>query len=343
MIIEIRNVQRALPEALWELSHHGYARDSRNGPVVKFPGTVITRYERPEERVMFWPDRDANPFFHLFESLWMLGGRNDVKFVADMVQRMRTFSDDGKTLHGAYGHRWLKHFQFDQLEVIIAALKKNPDDRRAVLTMWDPRTDLGRDGKDVPCNLQALFAINGEGELDMSVTCRSNDMVWGAYGANAVHFSILQEYMALSIGVPLGVYEQISMNLHAYADTLAQVEPIRERHSGVNALAFIDDNDPYSSGKVEPFPLMSVDKETWDQDLDIFLDQGPIVGFRDPFFRRVVTPMWSAYRAFKEIEGIERYEVALEILEQCRATDWKLAAQEWILRRQERFMIGRDA
>jgi thymidylate synthase len=54
--------------------------------------------------------------------------------------------------------------------------------------------------------------------LDLTVLCRSNDVVWGAYGANAVHFSVLQEYLAGRIGVDVGVMYQFSNNYHGYVD-----------------------------------------------------------------------------------------------------------------------------
>jgi thymidylate synthase len=72
-------------------------------------------------------------------------------------------------------------------------------------------------GKDVPCNTNAFFRVTN-GKLDMMVNCRSNDIFWGAYGANAVHFSFLQEYVASSIGVEVGRYWQNSFNFHAYVD-----------------------------------------------------------------------------------------------------------------------------
>ena len=34
-------------------------------------------------------------------------------------------------------------------------------------------------------------------KLCMTVCNRSNDMLWGAYGANVVHMSMLQEFVAL--------------------------------------------------------------------------------------------------------------------------------------------------
>lgn len=343
-VIHARNVQQALPEGLYQLAAEGVSRDSRNGPVRKFDQPVTTVYAKPEERVLYWPQRDANPFFHLIESLWMLGGRNDVEYVARFVARMRSFSDDGVTFHGAYGYRWRHHFGFDQLPGIIATLKKDPTDRRQVLSMWDARADLGRNGKDLPCNLQALFTVNNAGELDMLVTNRSNDIIWGAYGANAVHFSYLQEYVARSVGVPVGRYWQMSVNFHAYSNVLETVKdlaavapdpelPAELRWAGL---------DPYQDGLVEPFPLMSTDQKQWDQDLDAFLGNPTLMGLSDPFFRKVAAPMWLAHEAYKTAQGVNKFHVTMELLENVKASDWKLAAQHWVLRRHEKFLRQND-
>jgi thymidylate synthase len=282
---------------------------------------------------MFWPERDANPFFHLMESLWMLAGRNDVEFVSRYVARMRDFSDDGVTFHGAYGYRWRVHFGRDQLEVIINALRADKDDRRQVLSMWDADVDLGRKGKDLPCNLQAIFAIAVDGRLDMTVTNRSNDLIWGAYGANAVHFSYLHEYVARSVGVEQGVYRQVSNNLHAYKATLPQVEMLADRELDPLLAGVTERSCRYADGNVEPFPLVSTDRATWDADLDMFLEDPTAMGFRDPFFKRVAVPLYLAHEAFKVNKGEDRFVMAEAALELCRASDWKLAAKEWLARR----------
>jgi len=161
--ITARNVHQALPEVMHLMKTLGKPRESRNGPVLKVPGPVSICYERPTERVMFWPERDANPFFHCLEALWMLAGRNDVGFVANILPRMRTFSDDGQTLNGAYGHRWRAQFGGDQLIHITEALKADRYDRRQVLAMWDAPHDLGSDSKDLPCNTQAYFSRTDTG------------------------------------------------------------------------------------------------------------------------------------------------------------------------------------
>ncbi len=342
-VIQGRNAHSILPEALYQMRTHGVNRDSRNGPVLKFPGPATIHYACPTERVVFWGERDCNPFFHLMESLWMLSGRNDVSYLSQFVPRMASYSDDGKTFHGAYGHRWRQHFMTDQLDLVVEALKKNPDDRRCVVQMWDSRTDLGFEGKDFPCNTQVVFSVN-EGSLDMSVFNRSNDLVWGALGANAVHFSFLQEYMAARIGVPVGHYWQISNNMHLY---LEQHEGLM--HSlGDRAEEFYQfrtgKDDPYATGEVKPFPLMSISPEQWELELEVFMHFPDSTGLTDPFFREVARPLFFAHRTFKQMKdaGLDRYDCAAEHLELCAASDWKKAAEEWLLRRRANYLRARD-
>jgi len=230
----VQNVHEALPFALRYLHYEGYNRDSRNGPVRISPVPVTTIYNKPWQRVLFWSQRDANPFFHLYESLWMLAGRDDLAGVVKYAKNMASYSDDGHTFHGAYGARWRNWFDlqhptapYDQLRAIADRLRKDPNDRRCILQMWDAETDLDNPGKDVPCNTTATFQRDQIGRLDLIIFCRSNDIIWGAYGANAVHFSMLLEYMALKIGCPMGRMYQVSVNWHAYLETLKQCEPIR--------------------------------------------------------------------------------------------------------------------
>lgn len=336
MQLAVRNVNDALPAALQLLQERGAARETRNGPVRYFTEPVMTVYHSPKERVLFNPARDANPFFHLFESLWMLAGRDDVKFVKRFVKRMATFSDDGKTLHGAYGRRWLSWFGYDQLQVIINELRKDPNSRRCVLSMWDGHElnyNGGGDllkatsgGKDVPCNTQAFFAISVDGRLDMTLINRSNDIVWGAYGANAVHFSYLQEFVAAGVGVEVGRLYQFSNNLHGYDST---VLPLVEK-GGHEFTA-----NPYDDIELQPFPLVSTDIVKWREDLSVFMDVGPTPGLRDPFFRRVAIPMWVAHEAYKASDGPERFAHAREALVNCKAMDWRRAAEEWLDRREQ--------
>lgn len=343
-VLKARNVHEALPEALQRLWTNHRTTDSRNGPVwvAPLPG-VCTVYSHPCERVLFWSERDANPFFHLMEGLWMLAGRRDVAWIRQFNSKFGQFSDDGKVFHGAYGHRWRFHFDHDQLDVIAEHLTDNPHCRRQVLTMWDPRVDLGEDGKDFPCNTQCYFQRDPDGVLHMAVTCRSNDILWGCYGANAVHFSMLQEYMAARIGCPVGTMTQVSFNWHAYLATTEHLmktlrlkarEPRYARHPlGENGYY-----NPYENGDVVPLPMIEGYFDDWTSDLDMFMDEGPdAVGYRTRFFRRVAIPLYRAYMTFKHDEGPTRYAQAQElVLYECKATDWSRACWEWLERRRKR-------
>ena len=321
-VINSRNVHEALLKGMLFIDEEGATRPSRNGDVKVIDGPVTTFYARPSERVVFWAERDANPFFHFMEGLWMLAGRNDVKWISQFNSTFAQFSDDNKTFHGAYGHRWRKHFALDQLQAIATILKNNPDDRRAVLQMWDTNCDLGLEGKDFPCNLSILFRVSIYGSLDMTVYNRSNDMIWGAYGANAVHMSMLQEVMASWIGIPVGRYWQVANNFHAYMNVWDKYAPIMDAKS----------YDPYDFGGVTPYPMVNGKIETWFEDLEMFMTEGPIVGFRDKFFRKVATPIWVAWKAYKSSDP-DKFQMAFDAISNCEATDWRRACEEWLERR----------
>src|SRR6185312_12077463 len=235
------DVNEALSFGLQHLLREGIEETSRVGPVLVAPGPVCIEYVNPRQRVLYSPTRDANHVFHLMESLWLLSGSNEIEFPVFFNKAYAQFSDDGTTIWDSYGWRWRQFFGYDQLEEIVAELKRNPSSRRCVLSMWngaewsagngpDPswaredglwmQSDLSvacNGGKAVPCNTHAYFAVRG-GKLNMTVMNRSNDAMWGCFGANAVHFSLLLEYMAVRVGLPMGSYFQFTNNLHTYTD-----------------------------------------------------------------------------------------------------------------------------
>lgn len=321
--IHVRNVNHALAEGLLHLTTVGRAEDSRNGPVLVSPTPVVTTYQAPQERVLLLAARDANPFFHLMEALWMLAGRHDTEFVTRFNKRMDEFSDDGATLWGAYGYRWRQHFGLDQLNALVDELRHNPTSRRCVLSMWDGRHDFTvgvQGGKDVPCNTHAYVEVR-EGVLNLTVLCRSNDAVWGAHGANAVHFSLLQEYLAARVGAGLGVLRQFSNNYHTYTE-------LRGYPNALNpALRQVDLR--YDRNEVQPFQLVHV-PERWDADLRRFLtDPLGDALYDNPFFHGVVAPMYASWNDRKA--GFDGMAAALAI----EASDWRCACVEWIARREK--------
>jgi len=203
----------------------GVESDSRNGKVYEMPHPITVKFNDPTDRILYSPSRDANPTFHLVEALWMLAGRNDTHSLTKYVKKMQDYSDDGETFHAAYGHRWREHFNgVDQLPILLHRLKSYPNDRRSILAMWDMEYDLHPENeyRDLPCNMLIKFAVK-DNKLDMTVFNRSNDVILGMLGANIVHMTILQEYMASMLEVELGSYYVVSDNAHLYADLLPKL------------------------------------------------------------------------------------------------------------------------
>jgi len=336
--VHFRNVTHALAWArnyfMLLDAHGGHTIAPRGAKTIEAPEPVCTVYKQPRERVLLSASRDANPFFHFFEALWMLAGRRDTAFVSRMVERMGKFSDDGVNLWGAYGYRWRRHFEHDQLDEVCAMLRKDPDTRRAVLSMWDPRSDPERaaqGGRDVPCNTQAFFKVRN-GALNMTVLNRSNDMIWGAYGANAVHMSMLQEYVADRVRVKVGVYRQVSDSLHVYVEGEGAAVWERLKLAGdrdfMDPYEYPDSRQPNSL--IKPFP-MHADAHGWENDLQRFMGRAyedtPVERreFTTEFFQHVVTPMWLGYRSRNAEE-----------LANCAASDWRAAGLQWLARRGQR-------
>lgn len=328
MTITGRNVNDILHESMKLFRAHGFYTGSRNGEVIRIRGPVLTTYIKPTERVLFSPERDANPFFHFFEALWMLAGRDDVEFPAHFVGRIRNYSDDGTTLHGAYGKRW-RFFPrtvgtFDQLRHVTRMLRNSSDTRRVVVAMWHAPWDLSANSKDLPCNTHVYFdpVNDGTNSLDMTICCRSNDAIWGAHGANAVHFSMLHEYVARQAGMWVGFMHQLSNNYHVYTENY---DPLK--------IDFYPRNDHYSLNGVEPYPLMGEmidDGEQWDEDLDLFLSdpEGDSL-YKEPFFEEVAAPMFAAHAEHKR----GNTELAITTCGAIKALDWKIACMEWLQRR----------
>lgn len=338
--------------------------DTRNGPVLKIDEPLLLTLKKPRERVLFNQARDANPFFHVYEAMWMLAGRNDVASLKRYASKISDYSDNEPTFNGAYGHRW-RHTDnsgltysssVDQLKTLVDHLKEKPESRRAVLQMWNVEDDLLKIdySKDVCCNLSVMFSIREESigthsfdgippdpikVLDMTVTNRSNDLIWGMLGANVVHFSFLQEYMACALGVSVGVYNVFTNDAHIYTENNSGFKPkewlgeygTRTMHSPLNY--------GYGSfyGIYPAVPLFTRQEEHGLFDLEVnnfvtmygqerYLTD---IVFHTPFLADVAQPMMNAYECHKRRDYLQ----AIGHCDCIVSTDWQVASRLWIERR----------
>lgn len=332
--LQVRNVNEALPLGLHLVQKFGVPAESRGLHTLRVPGPVITTYDNPNERVLFDQIRDANPFFHLMESMWILGGSCRVELPQRFLSNITRFSDNGLTFHGAYGYRLRSAFGFDQLERTIDMLNRKPDSRQAVMSIWNPCSDLDVNTKDMPCNDMLMIDIV-DGKLNLTVCNRSNDVIWGAYGANAVQFSIIQEYMAAALGLQVGHYVQMSNNFHVYTDNpfWLKYRDGEYEHGHVH--------NPYTLGDVatRPLALNPMDAVLLRRDCEGMcaqVENGEELAhfkYKSSFGQEVLAPVVKAYDLYKD----KKYDESIKtIVTEVASSDWGLAMAEWVQRRADK-------
>ena len=231
-----RDISEALPE-LMEFVLGGAESGSRNG-ATKERTMIHVNLEEPWRREILHPLRRASLPAQIAETVWVLSGRDDVKWLSHYLPRAKDFSDDGKVWRGAYGPRlraWGGQHQpttsdgfaaepVDQLAHVVELLRKDPATRRAVMTIYDPRVDTAP-GKDIPCNNWIHF-LSRMGKLDAHVAIRSNDLMWGWSGINAFEWSTLLEVVAVMTGLQMGQLHFSISSLHLYGQHWAKAERI---------------------------------------------------------------------------------------------------------------------
>lgn len=170
------------------------------------------------QNILVHPVRDLNYRFMVAEWVWIMAGREDVESLAKYNSEMRKFSDDGKTLTGAYGPRLRGHKLHgetipwgDQLAWCVQKLREDPDSRQAVCSIWTP---CPGPSKDVPCTVSLQFFVR-KYKLEVIVTMRSSD-AWLGLPYDFFTFSMIGNCMAGELGVkPGGITLQLGSS-HLY-------------------------------------------------------------------------------------------------------------------------------
>ena len=305
------DVNTAYTELMHMAPHYAKWEETRNGKALVFQEPVIITHTRPEHRVLFDPVRNANPFFHYMEALWMLSGDEGIKFPTQFAKNLGQYSDNGYSFHGAYGYRWREAFKMDQIDAVIEMLKLDPTTRRAVIAMWNPDWDLNSESLDLPCNTHLYFRVI-EGSLNMTICNRSNDLVWGMLGANIVHMSILQEWIAESVGLKLGSMIQFTNNLHIYEGWEDKFSYDDTRFYGVVQ---------FHGWKFSPGNL--------DEDELMYFVEGDVRDYKCRILRDNAVPMLAAWNEYKHGD-IDR---ATFLAGNIHDYDWRKACVQWMLRK----------
>lgn len=216
-----KGYRNVILDAISETLKAGSNRSPRGLNTIEIQDVIIN-ITNPKDRLPFIYHRNANIFSLIAETLWMIAGRNDLRFMNHFLPRLTEYSDDGLVVSGAYGPRirsWKGH---DQLKTIKTILEDDLDSRRAVISLFDPSSDHNQNRKDIPCNNWIQFSIL-QGKLNMRVTSRSMDAIWGS-AINVFEWTVMQEMVAGWLNLGIGEYTHFIGSFHIYEDKLKRVQ-----------------------------------------------------------------------------------------------------------------------
>lgn len=212
-----------------DLMEHGVKVSPRGMTTLEFPDVVSITVSSPNQSVVTVPARKALLSFYFGEFLWMLKGSNDLEHVANYLKGWRRFSDDGKTLNGAYGDRIFNwNGKINQFDEVYKKLSKDKHCRQAVISIYNPEKDLNPT-LDVPCNDFIQFYVRNE-KLCCTVYQRSCDIISGlTYDMHM--FATFQALMAGRLGLEIGEYTHIANSLHLYERDFEMAKNIMKDNS----------------------------------------------------------------------------------------------------------------
>lgn len=207
MYIEGEGFSNVYKKMCLYLLENGEKSSPRNMNTQEVEGAII-KVKNPRSRILNNKLRKVSIPFAIGEWLCHMEGRDDLRMIQYYAPSYDKYSDDGKTLNGAYGPRIKK-----SLLKIVEILKKDPDSRRAVVPIYG-KEDAGLDSKDIPCTIGFQFLIRNN-KLDMIVNMRSNDIFLG-FPYDTFNFTMWQEYVACKLNIEIGTYTHIANSLHFY-------------------------------------------------------------------------------------------------------------------------------
>ena len=151
-----------------------------------------------EQPVIVNPARKLGYRFMTAEAAWTLGGDNRLNTIKPYGRAIANFSDDGRTLSGAYGPPFI-----EQAGWVAQTLLKDSASRQAVATIWRPRPAQSR---DTPCTVALQWLIRPDGSLHGSglpllhcvATMRSSD-AWTGVPYDVFNFSMMSAYILIAL------------------------------------------------------------------------------------------------------------------------------------------------
>ena len=168
----------------------------------------------PSENLITAPFRNWKQDYAQLEWAWYLSGNPSAKEISKHAPLWLKHMNAKDEVNSNYGYQWMRNGQIDY---VVEELKRNPQSRRALLTIYDGKENSNYE-KDTPCTLNIGFTVT-DNKLNMTVMMRSNDL-WYGFCNDQFCFSKLQKLIADRLSLETGWYYHFANNLHLYNNKL---------------------------------------------------------------------------------------------------------------------------
>jgi thymidylate synthase len=158
------------------------------------------------------------------ELLWFLAGDTNIRYLKENgVNIWDQWADESGDLGPVYGKQWRSWAApdgrvIDQISDVVAAIRKNPDSRRLIVSAWNP-ADIERMAL-APCHCLFQFYVV-DGKLSCQLYQRSGDIFLGV-PFNIASYALLTLMMAQVTGLKPGEFVHTFGDAHLYLNHLEQ-------------------------------------------------------------------------------------------------------------------------
>ncbi|HEV2454910.1 MAG TPA: thymidylate synthase [Verrucomicrobiae bacterium] len=162
----------------------------------------------------------------IYELLWFLRGDTNVKWLQEHgVTIWDEWARDDGSLGRVYGAQWCDWRAADgrsinQIDEVIAQIKKNPSSRRHIVTAWNPG-EIDQMALP-PCHAMFQFYVS-DGELSCQLYQRSADLFLGV-PFNIASYALLTRMVAQVCDLKPGDFVHTFGDLHLYSNHVEQAK-----------------------------------------------------------------------------------------------------------------------
>ena len=160
----------------------------------------------------------------IYELLWFLRGDTNVRYLNEHgVTIWDEWADENGNLGRVYGAQWrdwrgANGERVDQIDNVIAQIKKNPNSRRLIVSAWNP-AEIERMALP-PCHVLFQFYVQDR-ELNCQLYQRSADLFLGV-PFNIASYSLFTMMVAQVVDLTPGDFVHTFGDLHLYQNHLEQ-------------------------------------------------------------------------------------------------------------------------